>query len=184
MWELITKDDFDEFEIDTGYLLSEYDFDAKEAPDKENLICVTTGGFSISHTKTYANYGDDVDGINGTFAELEYVESSDTKVSFTALTADVDTLALALGCATVDGEKITTTNDLKEEHFKDVVWLGKKKGGGLLGAKIKRTLSTGGLTLTTSKNGKGTIGIELTGFKSINTPNEEPFELYSTTPIE
>ena len=184
MWNLITKEDFDEFEVDTGYVLNDYNFEAKDAPDKANLVCVTSGGFTVSHTKTFGNHGDDVDGINGRFAELEYVQSSDTKISFTALTADAETIALALGCATIDGEKITADSKLKDEHFKPIIWIGKKKGGGLLGVKIDRALSTDGLNLTTSKQGKGTIGIGLTGFKSIENPDKEPIEFYSTAPVD
>ncbi len=180
MWELVTKEDFDQFEIDTAYILNDYDFEAGGVPAKESVVCVTTGDISVSHTKTMENMASDVNGINGRFAELEYVSDSSTTLSFTALNADPQTIALGLGCASVDGTKITTTDELSLEHFKDIVVVGKKRGGGLVGAKLKRTLSTGGFDMTTRKQGKGTFRITLTAFKSIEEPNVVPIEFYST----
>lgn len=181
LWELVTKEDFDEFAIDTAYILSDYDFESNAAPSVENIICVTTGDISVNHTKTTGNYADDVNGINGRFKELEYVESSETTLGFTSLTASPKAIALALGCATVNGNEITTRDELRDEDFKDVVVVGKKKGGGLVGAKLKNTFSTGGLAMTFSKNAKGNHAITLTAFKSIENPNEVPITFYSTT---
>lgn len=181
MWELVTQDDFDEFAIDTAYILNDYDFDSNLAPTVDSVVCVTTGDISINHTKTTANHGDDVNGINGKFKELEYVESSDTTLSFTSLTASPKAIALALGCATINGSEITTRDELTDEDFKDVVVVGKKKGGGLVGAKLKNTFSTGGLAMTFSKNAKGNHTITLTAYKSIASPNEVPVKFYSTT---
>lgn len=181
MWELVTQEDFDEFAIDTAYILSDYDFDSNVAPSVENVICVTTGDISVAHAKATANHGDDVNGINGRFKELEYVESSDTTLGFTSLTASPKAIALALGCATINGNEITTRDELRDEDFKDVVVVGKKKGGGLVGARLKNTFSTGGLSMTFSKNAKGNHTITLTAFKSIDNPNEVPITFYSTT---
>ena len=181
LWELVTKEDFDEFAIDTAYVLSDYDFSSNAAPSVEKVVCVTTGDISINHTKTTSNHGDDVNGINGRFKELEYVESSETTVGFTSLTADAKTIAMALGCATINDSEITTRDELRDEDFKDVVIVGKKKGGGLVGAKLSNTFSTGGLAMTFSKNAKGNHAITLTAFKSIANPNEVPIKFYSTT---
>ena len=160
MWELVTQDDFDEFAIDTAYILNDYDFDSNLAPTVDSVVCVTTGG---------------------KFKELEYVESSDTTLGFTSLTASPKAIALALGCATINGNEITTRDELTDEDFKDVVVVGKKKGGGLVGAKLKNTFSTGGLAMTFSKNAKGNHSITLTAYKSIANPNEVPVKFYSTT---
>lgn len=181
MWELVTKEDFDEFAIDTAYILSDYDFASNAAPTVDKIICVTTGDISVTHAKTTANYGDDVNGINGKFKELEYVESSDTTLSFTSLSASPKAIALALGCATVNGNEITTIDKLSDKDFNDVVVVGKKKGGGLVGAKLKNTFSTGGLSMKFSKNAKGNHSITLTAYKSIANPNEVPIKFYSTT---
>ena len=103
LWELVTKEDFDEFAIDTAYNLTDYDFESNAAPSVENIICVTTGDISVNHSKSTGNHGDDVNGINGRFKELEYVENSETTLGFTSLTASPKAIALALGCATVNG---------------------------------------------------------------------------------
>ena len=76
LWELVTKEDFDEFAIDTAYILSDYDFESNAAPSVENIICVTTGDISVNHSKSTANHGDDVNGISVRIMELEFVESS------------------------------------------------------------------------------------------------------------
>lgn len=182
LWNLVTKEDFDEFAIDTAYILSSYDFESNQAPSVENIVCVTTGDISINHSKSTSNHGDDVNGINGRYLELEHVDGSETTLSFTSLTASANAIALALGCATVSGNKITTRDRIDATtDFKDIIVVGKKKGGGLVGAKLKNTMSTGGLSMTYSKNAKGNLSITLTAFKTIVNPDEVPVEFYSTT---
>lgn len=181
LWNLVTKDDFDEFAIDTAYILSDYDFESNEAPSVDKIVCVTTGDISINHNKSTANYGDDVNGINGRYKELEHVENSETNLTFTSLTASAKAIATALGCSTINGNKITTRDNLLDEDFKDVCVVGKKKGGGLVGAKLYNTFSTGGISMTYTKNAKGNISITLTAFKTIEKPDEVPVEFYSTT---
>jgi len=44
-------------------------------------------------------------------------------------------------------------------------------------------LSTGGLSLQTTKNGKGQVQIELTGHVSINAQDTMPMEWYSADPV-
>ena len=48
----------------------------------------------------------------------------------------------------------------------------------MVAIKLINALSTGGFSLQTAKNGKGQLGIELTGHVSINDQNTVPMEFY------
>ena len=114
--------------------------------------------------------------------ELKHLDSWECKVSFTALTTDTDGLKLALGAADVAGNKVTPRRDLEQTDFSDLWWVGDRADGGCVAVKIINALSTGGFTLQTTKNGKGTSSCELTGHVSINAQTVMPMEFYSIDP--
>ena len=74
---------------------------------------------------------------------------------------------------------ITPRKDLDQSDFSDLWWVGDKAGGGFVAVKLLNALSTGGFTLQTTKNGKGQIGIELTGHVSIDSQSTMPMVFYS-----
>jgi hypothetical protein len=69
---------------------------------------------------------------------------------------------------------------MKQRDFAAIWWVGDKADGGLVAVKIKNALSTAGLSLKTTKDGKGNISLTLTGHVSINDQNTMPMEFYST----
>lgn len=69
--------------------------------------------------------------------------------------------------------------DIEDGDFADVWWVGDRADGGFLAIKLINALSTGGFTLQTTKNGKGTIGFELTGHVSSANQTEMPMVFYS-----
>jgi hypothetical protein len=89
----------------------------------------------------------------------------------------------ALGAADiVDGTKIVPRMTLKDEDFKDLWWVGDKANGGFVACRLINALSTGGFSLQSSKNGKGTVPLEYTGHASLKNQDQVPMEFYSIDP--
>lgn len=80
---------------------------------------------------------------------------------------------------TTPDSKITPRRNLEQSDFKDLWWVGDKADGGYVAAKLINALSTGGLSLQTTKNGKGQTAITITCHPSIEAQDVVPIEFYS-----
>lgn len=105
-------------------------------------------------------------------------------MSFTSLGTSPELLRWALGAADVDvsSGKVVPRRDLKETDFADIWWVGDRADGGVVAVQLKNALSTGGLSLQTSKGEKGQISVELTGHVSIDAQDKMPMTFYSMDP--
>lgn len=174
----IPKNTFDSLQMDAGILLNQFNVETPNVQDAD-IICATTGGISISCVPTYSDQGADVDNCPNNTKELKKLDGWDCKISFTALTVTKEVIALALGASTTATDKVTPNRNLTHsKDFSDKWWVGDKADGGCVAVCIKNALSTAGLTLKTTKNGKGQITIELTGHVSIESQDTMPIEFY------
>ena len=176
----ISPDAFNELQLDAGVLLKSFDPSSPSVTDA-NIICATTGGISISCVPTYSDMGEDIDNCPANTKELKHLDSWDCKVGFTALGTSLDMLKLSLGCATVTSGsyKVAPNAAVAAADFSDLWWVGDRADGGFVAVKLLNALSTSGLSLKSSKDGKGQLTVELTGHISINTPTSIPMEFYS-----
>ena len=182
LFTVIPQDTFDGLQLDAGVLLKKFDPAKVAAPADEDIICATTGGINISCVPTYSDLGEDVDNCPTNTKELKHLDGWECKMSFTALGTSPENIKLALGAATVSTTKVTPNRDLKQADFSDIWWVGDRADGGVVAACLKNALSTGGLTLKTTKNGKGQVSVELTGHVSIDAQDTMPMEFYSIAP--
>lgn len=180
----ISKDTFDELQLDAGILLYNFDPETAADPADEDIICATTGGINPTCVPSYSDMGEDVDNCPAGTMELKKLDSWECKISFTAIKASAEMIHLALGAADVEGNKITPRSSVKLTDYKDIWWVGDKANGGLVAIKLINALSTDGLSLQTSKNGKGQIACTLMGHVSIENLNVVPMEFYSTDGAE
>ena len=181
---VIPQDTFDALQLDAGVLLKTFDPTNPVAPQDEDIICATTGGINASCVPTFSDLGSDVDNVPVNMKELKHLDSWECKISTTSLGTSPQLIKMALGCADVDSStsKIVPRADLKQDDFTDIWWVGDKANGGLVAIQLKNALATSGFSLQTTKNGKGTIGLELTGHVSINAQKEVPMVFYSLDP--
>lgn len=179
----IPADTFDALQINAGVLLHTFDPATAAEPDDEDIICATTGGIAVSCVPTYSDMGEDVDNCPVNMMELKKLDGWECKISFTALSASADMILLALGAADKSGNKITPRRNLKVSDFGDIWWVGDKADGGMVAVKLLNALSTGGLTLQTTKNGKGQLSVELTGHVSLENQDVMPMEFYSADAV-
>lgn len=178
MFTAIPQDTFDALQLDAGILLKTFD-PAQPAVADENIITATTGGITVSCTPTFSDLGADVDNCPNNMKELKHLDSWDCTVQFTALGTSPELLELELGAADTASGKVTPRRDLEQTDFQDLWWVGDKANGGFVAVKIKNALSTAGLSLKTTKNGKGQISCTLTGHVSIDAQSTMPMEFYS-----
>lgn len=136
------------------------------AADISGATYAVTSDEAIDETKTYYVRG-------GTSPNYTY-----TKVT----TPDVSDIGTYYEM-TSPGYKITPRRDLKQTDFATIWWVGDRADGGMVAVKLMNALSTGGLSLQTTKNGKGQVSIELTGHVSINAQDTMPMEWYSADPV-
>ena len=63
-------------------------------------------------------------------------------------------------------------------------WVGDRADGGWVAVKLMNALSTGGISLQTTKSGKGQTSVTLTGHVSIDAQDVVPMEFYIGAPGE
>ena len=175
----IPESTFKELQVDAGILLKNFDPETGDFK-MEDIICATSGGISPTCAPTFSDYGDDVDNCPANMLELKRIDSWECTLGFTSLGTSPELLQLALGAAVVNGNKVTPKMALAKTDFQDVWWVGDKADGGFVAVRLMRALSTGGLSLQTTKNGKGQISVTLTGHFSIDEQDVVPMEFYST----
>ena len=183
----IPSDTFQGLQLDAGVLLRRFNPANPVEPADEDIICATTGGINATCTPTFEDLGSDVDNVPENMMELKKLSSWSCGLSTTALGTSPAAIKLALGCADIDSNdssKIVPRADLKQTDFSDIWWVGDRADGGFVAVQLKNALATSGFSLQTTKNGKGTIGLELTGHVSINAQKEVPMIFYSADPVE
>lgn len=179
----ISSTAFQGLQLDAGVLLNTFN-PASPAVQDSHIICATTGGISVQAVATYSDLAEDVDNAPLNLKEFKHLDGWDCKISCTALGNDVDTLKLALGAADKAGNRVVPRRQVQSGDFGTIWWVGDRADGGFVAVKLTNALSTGGLTLQTTKNGKGQITIELTGHVSSSAQNVVPIEFYSSDPVE
>lgn len=179
----ISEDAFDTFQLDAGVLLNTFDPANPDEPDDEDIICATTGGINPQCIPTYSDMGEDVDNVPANMMEFKHLDGWDCKIATTALGTSPEVIQLALGAADISGSKITPRRNLKTSDFTDLWWVGDRADGGMVAIKLMNALSTGGFAIQTTKNGKGTISLEITGHVSIADQDTIPMEFYSADPV-
>ena len=186
----IADDAFDALQLDAGVLLSRFDPANPAEPASADIIATTTGGINPVCEAEYSDFGEDVDNVPNNMMELKHLDGWNCSMSFSTIKFNAENTVWALGAADVtEGagyKKITPRRDLETDlsDFKDVWWVGDKANGGAFAVLLKNALSTGGLNIQSTKNGKGTNQITLTGHVSIHAQKEVPMEFYDLDPIE
>ena len=179
----IPQDTFEALQLDAGVLLNHFNPDFPMISN-EDIICATTGGITATCQPTFSDLGADVDNCPNDTKELKHLDSWLAKLGFTALGTSKELLRTSLGAADINSETgaIKPRRDLKQSDFNDIWWVGDKANGGYVAVRLINALSTSGIVLKTTKNGKGQITTEITGHVSINNQDTMPMEWYSEEP--
>lgn len=195
MFTKVSADAMETLQLDAGVILSTFDPAAPVEPLSENIIATTSGGIQVNCTPTYSDFGEDVDNLPNNMKEFKHLDSWECTMAFTNIKFNSTNAVWALGAAdktttaattgqnpTRAYDKIVPRRDLKQTDFADLWWVGDKVNGGAFAVKLKNALSTGGLSIQSTKNGKGTYSMTLTGHVSINAQDTMPMEFYDIAP--
>lgn len=169
---------FKEIQINAGVILKEFD-PAEPTLTTKNIVCATTGGITVNCTPTFTDYGSDIDNVPDNTMELKRIDGYTCEMSFTVLNMTEETVKMTLGATdTLDNGRIICKPTLSSADFKDFWYVGDLSDGGCIAVLLKNALSTAGFSLKTTKKGKGTVGVTLTGHVSISDPDVIPMEFY------
>lgn len=185
---VIATDAFDALQVDAGVILTNFDpTNPYVTPSSEDILATTTGGVNPTCVPTYSDYGDDVDNVPANMMEFKHLDSWEAKMSFSSIKFNAANTKWALGAADTEllSNGVTVVKPRRSVQladFKDLWWVGDKANGGAYAINLKNALSTGGLNIQSTKNGKGTNQIEVTGHVSINKQDEMPMAIYDIPP--
>lgn len=180
----IPQDAFEGMQLDAGVLLNKFDPATPKAPADGDIICATTGGITAACAPTFSDLADDVDNAPTNLKEFKHLDGWACTLAFTSLGTSEESIRMALGCADIvtSTHAIKPRRNLEQSDFSDIWWVGDRADGGCVAVKLKNALSTSGLSLKTTKNGKGQVSVTLTGHVSLAAQDEMPMEFYSLDP--
>lgn len=179
----IPETTFKNLQLNAGVLLSDFEPETAEVAN-EDIIGATTGGVNFTAVPAFSDYGEDIDNCPKNMKELKKLDSWDINMSGTFVTVSANSAKSLVGAADVAGEKITPRNDLLQEDFTDLWWVGDysdqngETNGGFVAIHMMNTLSTGGFAIQSNDNGKGNFAFTYTAHYSMNAQETVPFEVY------
>lgn len=183
-FSLIPENAFKTMQLGAGVLVRSFSPETA-AVAAADVIGATTGGFKFSAVPTYKDMGEDVDNCPKNMAELKKPESWDVRMTGTFVSAAIGTLRSLAGAADVVGDKITLRNDLKDDDFEDLWWIGDYSdvttgnNAGYLAIHMKKVLNVAGFQIQTSDEGKGQFAFDYMAHYSIKEQGVVPVEIYA-----
>lgn len=182
-YKKIPKTLFDEIITDVGVLLKSFNPENPGALRLEDIITATSGGIKLDIKPTYSDMFDDVDNAPSNTKQGKHLDGTDVTLATTILSYKPDNVKLAIGAATITGNKISPKVDLKPDDFEDEIWwVCDKANGGFVAACLKNVLSTDGFSISTTKNGKGSSSVTLMAHYDLENPDEVPVDFYVVEP--
>lgn len=177
-FDKVNPEIFKEIQVNAGVVMKEFD-PINPTLTTENIVCATTGGITVNCTPTFTDYGSDIDNVPDNTMELKRIDGYTCEMSFTVLNMTEETVKMTLGATdTLDDGGIICRPTLDPADFKDFWYVGDLSDGGCIAVLLKNALSTAGFSLKTTKKGKGTVGVTLTGHVSISDPDVVPIKFY------
>ncbi len=188
MWRAtkISADAAQKMQMNAGLLLKTFDIANPTEPTDEQIVCETTGNFAITCTPEIQDFFEDVNNAPINTKEGKQITGWTCGLTVTALSVTLDTLALALGAS----EKISTTGvraraTYKMDDFKSLYWIGDMiDENKLFVVVMDNTVSTGGVSFTSTNRGKGGLALTLTPHVSAATPDVVPMAFYVLEKVE
>lgn len=182
----IPETTFQQLQLNAGMLLSSFN-PSTATVDNNAIIGATTGGVEFSATPEYSDFGEDIDNAPKNMKELKQLDNWTVEMSGTFVTVDGNSIKAAIGAADIDksdSTHIVPRNDLVDEDFTDLWWVGDysdKNGeskGGYLAIHMMNTLSTGGFAIQSTDGGKGNFAFTFTAHYSMDAQEIVPFEVF------
>jgi len=191
MWKAsrVTADFAENVQVEAGTLLKTFSVASPHEPADADIVCATTGDFSITCVPETEDFFSDVNNVPNNTMEGKRINGWNCGLTVSCLDVTEATLKLALGAATGSATAgVKPSANYTTTDFQTLYWIGDMVDEDKLFVVVLRnTVSTGGLSMTTTKNGKGTLGLTLTPHASISNLEDIPMDFYllekvATTP--
>ncbi len=185
-WDVITQEEFASMVFDSGVIVKNFNPSTFTTPSASDILCATSGNIGHNFNLTTVNLAEDVNNIHILPKETLVVTGYENPtITFTALKCTAEMFKFLLGFATKTGNKVAPRfNTNTETDFQNLALILKRVGGGLAAIMLSNALSTGGISLTTQKGGKGTFQVTITGYGTIEAPSVIPVEYYSIPAVD
>lgn len=173
-------------QVQAGLLLNRFDITNPVEPADADIICATTGDFNITCQPETQDFFEDVNNAPNNTKEGKHITGWNCGLTVNALEITEETLALALGASEVGADGgVHPRHKYNLSDFKPLYWLGDMVDDNKVFAIVMDdTVSTGGLSFTSTKNGKGQLALELTPHASFGTPTVIPMAFYLLEKVE
>ena len=174
---------FQEIQLNAGVLVKTFEPETASITPT-GIIGATSGGVNFTAVPSFTDFGEDIDNCPKNMKELKKLDTWDINMSGTFVTVNAEQVKSLIAAADVSAEKITPRNDLSDEDFKDLWWVGDysdKNGetnGGFIAIHMMNALSTGGFALQSTDKAKGTFAFTYTAHYSMAAQTTVPFEVY------
>ena len=176
----IAADAASNMQVNAGLLLNAFDISDPDEPTDSEIICATSGDFSISAVPEVEDFFEDVNNAPNNTKEGKRITGWNCELSVECLEITLDTLKLALGAYTAIGTTgVSPRGQYELTDFDEIWWIGDMVDEDKLFAiKLGDAVSTGGVSFTSTKNGKGRLSLTLTPHVSLATTDVMPMEFY------
>lgn len=185
-YKKIRPETLNELTMNVFMLVSTFDpeaFDFATGISGSTIIASTTGGVTFADTPEFTDFGEDIDNCPKNTMELKRKEDGEVKLSGNLVTVNADMVKMLIAGATIIGNKIIPTTDLRTAHFIDTLWgLTDYGNGGLMAIKMKRVLNTSGFSVSTTDKSKAQLAFDFTCHKTIKDLADPPYEVYLLEP--
>lgn len=175
-------DAFDKLQLDAGVLLTEFTPAATPSIDRTKILGATTGGIHASCVPEFEDFAEDVDNAPNNLKEFKRITGYNCEITATLLNISAAGAKRILGAADIDGTNtnmVTPRMELDADtDFADLWWVGDMADGGYCAVKVINALSTGGLSIQTTKKGKGQFAVTFTGHIALADPSIVPMVVY------
>lgn len=182
MWSAtkITADAAEKMQVNAGLLLNKFDVTNPIEPVDADIVCETTGDFSITCTPETQDFFEDVNNAPTNTLEGKRITGWTCGLGVTALSITDETLALSLGAyEETENGGIRPRKTYAVEDFKGLYWIGDMiDENKLFVVVMDNTVSTGGLSFTSTNNGKGGLALTLTPHVSAKELDKVPMAFY------
>lgn len=180
MAKRVAADAAQNMQVDAGLLLSSFDPTNPIVPDDDDIICATTGDFSIACTPDTSDFLEDVNNAQKNTKEGKRITGWNCTLGITGLEITEDMLKMALGAArTLSNGAISPRVQYELSDFVDLWWVGDMVDtGNLFAVKLANAVSTGGFSFTSTNNGKGKLAMTFTAHTSLGDEEYIPMEFY------
>lgn len=174
----------DNVQVNAGILVDTFNIASPAEPADSAIICATTGDFSINCTPETEDFFEDVNNAPNRTKEGLRITGWTCEMTVNCLEITEKTLRLALGAADVDSGTggdggVHPRDQYVSADFQDIYWLGdmvdEEK---VFVIKMSNSVSTGGMGLSTTKNGKGSVALTIGSFRSLANYEDIPMSFY------